>query len=348
MKNYLRSHLQKHKIYQSARQEFVGSSKEMILLDANENPFDWPYNRYPDPMQGQLKQSIARWKKVGTDQIYLGNGSDEIINQLVLAFCEPGEETILICPPTFGMYQVAAHLYQVSCESIPLTQDFQLDMTSITNALHSKMKLCFVATPNNPTANRFSESDLKHLASIFPGILVVDEAYAEFDPTDSATHWYTEFSNVVILQTFSKAQGMAGARLGMAFGPAPIIEGLQKVKAPYNINQLTLDAALHQIETQQGTIHSMVGTLTQERKRVTEALDLLPYVVEIFQSDANFFLMRLDDSNLRYRQLIERGIVVRDASKNIKCENCLRVSVGTPEENNQLIEAMTAMAGTKE
>lgn len=348
MKNYLRRHLQNHKIYQSARQEFVGNDREMILLDANENPFDWPYNRYPDPLQGQLKQSIAQWKKVETDQIFLGNGSDEIINQLILAFCEPREESILICPPTFGMYEVAADLYQVSSECIPLDQDFQLDITGITNALHSKMKLCFIATPNNPTANRFSITDLKHLATVFPGILVVDEAYAEFDPTDSAINWYNEFSNVVILQTFSKAQGMAGARLGMAFGPRPIIEGLQKVKAPYNINQLTLDAALHQIENQQEKIISMVEVMTQERKRVITALDLLPIVTKIFPSDANFFLMRVDDSNLRYRQLIEKGIVVRDASKNVNCENCLRVSVGTPEENNQLIEAMKAIAVIKE
>lgn len=347
MKNYLRQHLQNHSIYQSARQEFVGSDRDMILLDANENPYEWPYNRYPDPNQQKLKERIAGWKNVGIDQIYLGNGSDEIINQMVLAFCEPGEESILICPPTFGMYKVAADLYQVTCETVPLTRDFQLNRAALEKALHSKMKLCFVPTPNNPTGNRFLPDDLKYLASNFPGILVIDEAYAEFDPADSALNWYTEFSNVVILQTFSKAQGMAGARLGMAFGPLPIIEGLQKVKAPYNINQLTLDVAFHQIETQQEKIQSMVAAMIQERKRVVAAIQKLPYVAQVFPSDANFFLVRVDDSNHRYKQLIERGIVVRNAAKHLNCDQCLRISVGTPMENTRLIEAMTAMYTTK-
>lgn len=344
MKNYLRAHLQKHKVYQSARQEFVGGDREMILLDANENPYDWPYHRYPDPLQAKLKKCISKWKKVGVDQIYLGNGSDEIINQLLLAFCEPGEESILICPPTFGMYNVSADLYQVSCEKVPLTKNFQLDIAGIEKALHPKMKLCFIPTPNNPTANRFSQADLKHLASIFPGILVIDEAYAEFDPSDSAINWYSNFSNVVILQTFSKAQGMAGARLGMAFGPPPIIAGLLKVKAPYNINQLTLEAAEHQIETQQHRVRSMVNEMTQERNKMMTALNQLDYVLQVFPSDANFFLIRVDDSSLRYQQLIEKGIVVRNADKNMNCENCLRVSVGIPKENDLLIEAMNAMA----
>ena len=343
MKSYLRKHLQAYTVYQSARQEFSEQGKEMILLDANENPFDWPYNRYPDPMQTELKASISRWRGVAVDQIYLGNGSDEIINQLIQAFCEPGEDKILICPPTFGMYSVSANLFQIETLEVPLTSDFQLDLPAIQSQDLSQIKLCFVPNPNNPTGNRFSKEALQTLAKWIPGILVVDEAYAEFSPEASALSWCEAFPNVVVLQTFSKAQGMAGVRLGMGFGPESIIEGLLKVKAPYNINALTMAAVQEQVETQQDRVADMVSQLTAERKRVVAAVSEIPFVETVFPSDANFFMIRVDDSHLRYQQLLELGIVVRNASKNIKCENCLRITVGTEKENNQFIDALRTM-----
>ena len=340
MKTYLRKHLQKHTIYQSARQEFSKNWNDLILLDANENPFDLPYNRYPDPLQLKLRKAISTWRNVPPSQIYLGNGSDEIINQLVLGFCEPNEEKILICPPTFGMYKVAAELFQVPLYQVPLTSQFQLDVPAILQSIKPDMKLFFLPTPNNPTGNRFKTEDIQKIASAFPGIVVVDEAYAEFSPEASALSWQSEYPNIVVLQTFSKAQGMAGARLGMAFGSENIIDGLLKVKAPYNLNSLTLDAALDQVENQQRRVSEMVALLTKERKRVTNALESLPYVESIFPSDANFFMLRVDDSRLRYNQLIENNIVVRQASHYLGCENCLRISVGEPSENDKLLQVM--------
>ncbi|MBT7656740.1 MAG: histidinol-phosphate transaminase [Flavobacteriales bacterium] len=343
MKNYLRKHLQNHAIYQSARQEFTEGAKEMILLDANENPFDWPYNRYPDPMQQKLRSKICEWRQVKPDELYLANGSDEIINQLILAFCEPGEEEILICPPTFGMYKVAAQLYQVDLCEVPLTKTFQLDMPALEAAIKPHSKLCFIPTPNNPTGNRFATEDLQQLARLFPGILVIDEAYAEFSPEVSTLSWQAEYPNVLVLQTFSKAQGMAGARLGMAFGHKTIMEGLHKVKGPYNLNDLTLDAVCDQIENQQDRVKEMVVLMTRERERIVAAIEDLPYIKTIFPSDANFFMIRVDDSQLRYQQLLDHSIVVRNASKNILCDNCLRISIGTVSENNQLIKVLRTL-----
>ncbi|MGB1979170.1 MAG: histidinol-phosphate transaminase [Flavobacteriaceae bacterium] len=343
MKNYLRKHLQNHTVYQSARQEFAEDTKAMILLDANENPFKLTYNRYPDPMQQKLRSQICEWRQVKPTELYLGNGSDEIINQLVLAFCEPGEEEILICPPTFGMYKVAAQLYQVDVCEVPLTASFQLDMPAIEAAIKPHSKLCFIPTPNNPTGNRFATQDLQRLAQIFPGILVIDEAYVEFSPEESILSWRAMYPNLLVLQTFSKAQGMAAARLGMAFGHPNIIEGLHKVKAPYNLNDLTLEAAYEQIENQQDHVKQMVAIMTQERERIITAIQDLAFIKTIFPSDANFFMIRVDDSQLRYQQLLDHNIVVRNASKNILCDNCLRISIGTVTENNQLIKVLRTL-----
>lgn len=344
MKNYLRKHLQKHKVYQSARQEFDDISQELILLDANENPFDLPYSRYPDPMQKELCQAIAEWRNIPLSQVFLGNGSDEIINQLIVAFCEPQEDKILIFPPTFGMYKVASELYKIERVEVPLTEDFQLDMPAILQSISADMKMCFVPTPNNPTGNRFETKDLQLLAKEFPGILVIDEAYAEFSPEESALSWLADFPNVICLQTFSKAQGMAGARLGMAFGAETIIEGLLKVKAPYHLNLLTVAAAIHQVKHQQNMIRDMVQLLVDERERIISSIKDLSFIERIYPSDANFFMMRVDDASLRYQQLIQKNIVVRNASKNLNCENCLRVSIGTPDENTLFIKALNEMA----
>lgn len=344
MKNYLRKHLQSHNVYQSARQEFEGVSDELILLDANENPFDLPYSRYPDPMQKELSEAIAEWRNVPLSQLFLGNGSDEIINQLVFAFCEPQEDKILIFPPTFGMYKVATELHKVERVEVPLTVDFQLDIPTILKSISADMKICFVPTPNNPTGNRFSTQDLQLLAKEFPGIVVIDEAYAEFSPEESALSWLDDYSNVICLQTFSKAQGMAGARLGMAFGAETIIEGLLKVKAPYHLNVLTAEVALHQVKHKQDKIHEMVQLLVDERERMVTSMKELGFIKRIYPSDANFFMMRVDDASLRYQQLIQKNIVVRNASKNLNCENCLRISIGTPEENTLFIKALKEIA----
>ena len=343
MKSWLRTHLQSHKAYTSARSEFSASDRPMIYLDANENPYDWPYSRYPDPLQGDLKAAIGQWKKVPPSQLFLDNGSDAIIQLLIMGLCEPGEESILICPPTFGMYAVGAALLNIEVETVPLTPQFQLDVRAILDAVHPKMKLCFIPNPNNPSANWFSKTDLQTIAENFPGLLVIDEAYAEFSPDDSALSWALEYPNVMVLQTFSKAQGMAGARLGMGFTRETLINDLNTIKPPYNLNSLTIAAAMEQLQ-QQHRVQKQVEEMCAQREQLMKALTEMDWVHEVFPSAANFFLIRVDNSQQRYLQLLDHGIVVRNTSKKRYCENTLRITIGTPEENKQLIAAFKSLS----
>ena len=342
MKSWLRTHLQTHKAYTSARSEFGATDRPMIYLDANENPYDWPYSRYPDPLQGELKEAISKWKKVPSSKLFLDNGSDAIIQLLIMGLCEPGEESILIFPPTFGMYAVGAALLNVHVESVPLTPQFQLDIRAILDSLDPKMKLCFIPNPNNPSANWFSKTDLQTLAENFPGLLVIDEAYAEFSPDDSALSWAMEYPNVMVLQTFSKAQGMAGARLGMAFASETLINDLNTIKPPYNLNTLTIAAAMEQLQ-QQHRVQKQVEEMCSQRAQLMAAVTKIEWVHKVFPSVANFFLIRVDDSQKRYLQLLDLGIVVRNTSKKMHCENTLRITIGTPEENKQLLTAFKSL-----
>lgn len=342
-KKYIRTHLLSLTPYQSAREEFTADGREMILLDANENPFATEVNRYPDPLQLELKEQIAEWKGVGVDQLYLSNGSDEFISNVIMGCCEPGQDQIVIVPPTFGMYKVSARTYGISVVEVPLTDAFQLDVPAILKAVDASCKIIFIPTPNNPTANSFDLNAIKELLENFQGLVLVDEAYVEFSTNPSIIPWLEDYPNLMVSQTFSKAQGMAGARLGMAFAHSDFIRFFNRIKAPYNINTLTINAALNRLK-EQDKVGEQVQLLLDERRRLEEAFGSIPFIKRCFPSDANFILIRVDDSSLRYQQLIDCGIVVRNPSKNLNCENTLRISVGLPEENNRLIDALKSLS----
>ena len=339
---YFRKSLLKLKPYQSAREEYINDGRKMILLDANENPFETSVNRYPDPLQMELKSQIAIWRKVGLEQIYLSNGSDEFISQIVMGSCEPGIDHIVIVPPTFGMYKVAAATFGVGVKEIPLTSEFQLDVPSILTAINEESKLLFIPNPNNPTGNSFNSNDIKTLIENFKGLVVIDEAYVEFAKNSSILPLLNNYPNLIVCQTFSKAQGMAGTRLGMAFAHNKLISFLNRIKAPYNINSLTLNAVLRKLK-EQDEVKEQVANLLKERALLEAALKKVQWVEKCFPSDANFLLIRVDNSIHRYKQLIVAGIVVRNSSKSLGCENTLRISVGTPKENNILIEALQSL-----
>ena len=330
------------KPYASARSEFKLGEKEMILLDANENPYNNGMNRYPDPMQLKLKKRLAEVKNISADQIFLGNGSDDVLNQLMIVFCNPGKDKAIILPPTFGMYQVCASINGVETVSVPLTQDFDLDVEAINKSQSKATKLVFIANPNNPTGNCFAAEDIKAIIENFDGLVVVDEAYVEFAKDKSVVSWINDYPNLIVVQTFSKAQGLAGLRLGMAFAHPKIIDLMNKVKAPYNINVLTQKEIQTRLE-EQGLIQQQVHQIVLEKEQLLLEFNSISFIEKVFPSDANFFLVKMDDSTKRYNELIERGIVVRDSSKNPNCENTLRITVGTPDENNALIIALRSM-----
>lgn len=334
--------IQAMQAYRSARSEFVASDREMILLDANENPFETGLNRYPDPMQTELKERLAKVKAVAPSHIFLGNGSDELINLLMVAFCEPKEDEILLVPPTFGMYQVSANLNGVACVEVPLISGFQLNVSEILARATDRTKMIFIPTPNNPTGNRFPMKDIKAIVAGFPGLVVVDEAYAEFSPGETAIDWLADYHNVVVLQTFSKAQGLAGARVGMAFAHPDIIGVLNKIKAPYNLNVLSQQAVFDRLDNADAVANE-VQLMLKEKEVLVSKIQQLRLVKEIFPSDANFILIRVDDSQLRYKQLIDKGIVVRNPSNQYACENTLRISIGTAAQNKALIAAFKTM-----
>lgn len=341
--NLLRENIRRLRPYSSARSEFKGAAR--IFLDANENPFDNGLNRYPDPLQRELKARIAALRGVQPQQVFLGNGSDEAIDLLVRMFCEPGHDHILTMPPTYGMYQVCADICGVDVVSVPLTVDFQPDVDAVLAKANERSKLLYVCSPNNPTGNAFDTPVLEQLLRGFPGLVVVDEAYGDFSAKPGALPLISQYDNLVVLQTFSKAWGMAGIRLGMAFAQAPIIEWLNKVKPPYNINQLTQQAALQALQTPERWAEQ-VQILLAEREKLTGALVSLPFVEQVFPSDANFILTKVNEPNALYRHLVSAGIIVRNRSGVILCEGCLRITVGTPEENRQLLDALHQYAAT--
>ena len=330
------------KPYASARSEFKLGEKQMILLDANENPFDNGMNRYPDPMQLKLKKRLAEAKHLAIDQIFLGNGSDDVLNQLMIAFCAPGKDKAVLLPPTFGMYQVCANINGIQTIEVPLTDDFHLDIKAISEVQSKATKIIFIANPNNPTGNCFALEDIRKIVEEFDGLVVVDEAYVEFATDKSVISWINDYHNLIVVQTFSKAQGLAGLRLGMAFAHSAIIDLMNKVKAPYNINSLTQKEILKRLE-EQGLIQQQVHRIKLEKEQLMLEFESISFIEKVFPSDANFFLLRMDDSTQRYNELIDRGIVVRDSSKNLNCANTLRITVGTPDENNALIIALRSM-----
>ena len=330
--------------YSSARDEFHGQAA--IFLDANENSLgstlEQPLNRYPDPRQSALKERISRIKNIGTEGIFLGNGSDEAIDLLIRAFCEPGREHILIMPPTYGMYRVCAEINNVAVEEVPLQPDFQMAVQHVLQQLGPSTRLVFICSPNNPSGNLLSRRDVQTILDQTRGLVVVDEAYIDFCAQDSLMPLLKDYPNLVILQTLSKAWGLAALRLGMAFADPFIIEILNKIKPPYNINGMTQKLALqalHQSDRQQ----DMLTRLIAQRRRLEEELKNIPTVETIYPSAANFLLVRFNQSENVFRQLKEAGIIVRDRSKALHCHNCLRITVGTETENQILIDTLKNM-----
>ncbi|PTN10220.1 histidinol-phosphate transaminase [Mangrovibacterium marinum] len=333
----LRENVKNLKPYSSARDEFSGEA--MVFLDANENPYNAPYNRYPDPLQRQLKEKISGIKGCAPDKIFLGNGSDEPIDLLFRAFCEPGKDNIVSIDPTYGMYQVAADINNIEVRKIKLKEDYSFSADELLGQADENSKLAFVCSPNNPTANLMDQGEMLKLIQNFKGLVVVDEAYIDFAPGASLLPELDRYPNLVILQTFSKAWGMAGIRLGMAFASPDIIKIFNKIKYPYNINILTQQKALELIE-QETEKNAWVETLLAERTKLSEQLKAFPFVVKIYPSDANFLLVKLHDARGIYDYLVENGVIVRDRSKVILCDDSLRITVGSPEENEILIEKL--------
>jgi histidinol-phosphate aminotransferase len=341
LNNLLRENIKDLVPYSSARDEFTGEAK--VFLDANENSLGSPltkwYNRYPDPHQTKLKDAISRVKSVPTEQTFLGNGSDECIDILYRCFCNPRKDNIIICPPTYGMYEVSANINDIEIRKAPLLDNFQLNLAHIETLVDENTKLIWVCSPNNPTGNSMYREDVETVLNNFNGLVIVDEAYVNFSRHKSFIQDLAEYPNLVVLQTFSKAWGMAGLRLGMAFASPEIIEVLSRVKAPYNINQVTQDLAIKALE-EFGQVNDMITELVQMREALKGVFEKLPLVEKIYDSDANFLLMKVKDAKAAYEYLLTKGIVVRDRSNVQLCENCLRITVGTEKENTILVDAL--------
>lgn len=335
----IRDNIKRMKPYSSARGEFQGEAS--VFLDANENPFNNPYNRYPDPLQRKLKQQISLLKGVPEGSIFLGNGSDEPIDLLIRAFCEPGLDTMVTLDPTYGMYEVAANTNNVECRKVLLNEEFQMDLPAVKAAVTPQTKLIFLCSPNNPTGNLLRKEQMLSLAEWFHGIVVVDEAYIDFAPGHSLLTELANYPNLVVLQTFSKAWGLAGIRLGMAFASESIIAILNKIKYPYNVNVLTQKVALEMLGSVQQH-DQWVDELLTGRDMLSNQLRTLPYVRKVFPSDANFLLLRVDDPLSVYRYLMQNGIIVRNRHSVSLCAGCLRITIGSPSENDALLSAMRA------
>lgn len=329
--------------YASARAEFRGHAT--VFLDANENSFGSPagdaasgYNRYPDPMQWKLKEKISRIKGVPPQNIFAGNGSDEAIDLLFRAFCRPCVDNVLLLPPTYGMYEVAAKINDVETRTVQLLPDFQLNMEGIADAIDENTKLIFICSPNNPTGNAIAADDIEVLLHNFSGIVVVDEAYINYSRQKTTINMLTEFPNLVVLQTLSKAWGMAALRIGLAFASEEIIAVFNKIKPPYNVNAASLQLALEALE-QVTRVNDWIKQTVSERGKLAEQLARFTFVEKVYPSDANFLLVKVADARKLYTFLTGKGIVVRDRSAMPGCEGCLRITVGKPEENNALVEA---------
>ena len=339
LQNLVRVNVQKLQPYSSARDEYKASGTEMIFLDANENPFENGVNRYPDPQQRDLKSALAKLKNVNQEQILLGNGSDEVLDLIFRAFCEPGVDNVITLPPTYGMYKVLAEINNIENLEVLLTEEFQLDVKSILKSVDEQTKLLFICSPNNPTGNAFDARNIKALLENFNGIVVIDEAYIDFSSYETWIGFLDLYPNLIVTQTLSKAYGMAGIRLGVCYASAAIISVLNKIKPPYNVNELTQQKALERVLAVD-EVFDEVESILEERNRLMIALQEIEFIKEIFPTDANFILVKVDDANERYQELIEKGIVIRNRTTQPLCENTLRFTIGTSVENKKLIEAL--------
>jgi histidinol-phosphate aminotransferase len=327
--------------YSCARNEFTGEAS--VFLDANENPYNQPFNRYPDPLQVQLKEKIAALKGVRPTQMMLGVGSDEPIDLIFRIFCEPAQDNVVAINPTYGMYGVCADINNVAYKQVNLNADYSLDGEKVLKACDKHTKVIFLCSPNNPTGNSLQRAEIEKIVTGFNGIVVIDEAYIDFSKEPSWLTSLDQYPNIIVLQTFSKAWGMAALRCGMAFASEEIIAFFNKVKYPYNVNLLTQEAVYKQVENAEQK-NEWVKALLLERKKLIEALENLSVVKNIYPTDANFVLVQVTDANGIYKQLVEKGIIVRNRNTVTLCEGCLRITVGTPSENKQLLTALQQLA----
>ncbi|MCF8714185.1 histidinol-phosphate transaminase [Joostella atrarenae] len=337
--NLVRENVKKLKPYSSARDEFKDFDKEMVFLDANENPFNNGVNRYPDPQQRSLKDVLAQQKQIKTSQVLLGNGSDEVLDLIFRAFCEPKKDNIITLPPTYGMYKVLAETNDIENREVLLTEDFEPNVEAIIKEADSNSKLLFICSPNNPTGNIFNIKKVAQLLQNFSGIVVIDEAYIDFSEAPSWVSKLSEYPNLIITQTLSKAYGMAGIRLGICYASEEIISVINKIKPPYNVNELTQKRALDRVLDVE-SVKNEINSILSERSVLYKALLEVNFVDNIYPSDSNFVLAKVDNADLRYQQLLEKGVVIRNRSSQPLCENTLRFTIGTPSENKQLIEVL--------
>lgn len=335
LNDLVRANVKAMKPYSSARDEFKGEAD--VFLDANENPFHSPYNRYPDPLQWKVKEKLARIKKVRPQQIFIGNGSDEAIDLLVRAFCEPHRDEILITEPTYGMYAVCADVNAVAINKVLLTPNYDLDLDATLNAISPNTRIVFLCSPNNPSAALLNRERIADVIKTFKGLVVVDEAYIDFCESPSWIEQLDQYPNLVVLQTFSKAWGLAALRCGMAYASSEIISVLNKIKYPYNINIQTQELVLQALRNEEQK-DAWVREILSERQALVEKLQQLTIVKKVFPSDANFVLVRVSSAQTVYQYLMQNGIIVRDRSRVTLCEDCLRITIGTRIENETLIE----------
>jgi histidinol-phosphate aminotransferase len=341
LNSLIRENIKKLKPYSSARSEYSGQAS--VFLDANENSFGSPltkwYNRYPDPLQWDVKRKLSTIKNVAADKMLLGNGSDECIDLLIRAFCNPGLDNIIICPPTYGMYEVYANINGVVIKEVPLHASYQLNLEGLEVAIDARTKLIFLCSPNNPTGNSLEREDIEIVLNNFDGIVVVDEAYINYSRQRSFLAELTDYPNLVVMQTFSKAWGLAALRLGMAFASEEIISVLNKIKPPYNINAATQELALKALDHLED-VNAMIKETVNERETLLKELIQLPLIQKVYPSDANFLLVKMEGATNVYNYLKDQGIIVRNRSNITLCEDSLRITVGTPDQNQLLIEAL--------
>lgn len=330
------------KPYSSARDEFKDFEQEMVFLDANENPFENGVNRYPDPQQRSLKKVLAEQKNVSPANILLGNGSDEVLDLIFRAFCEPKADNVITLPPTYGMYGVLAETNDVENREVLLLKNFQPDVNQVLKAIDSRSKILFICSPNNPSANAFDADKIEKLIVQFPGLVVIDEAYIDFSEQESWLTRLSGFPNLIVTQTLSKAYGMAGIRLGICYASAEIIAILNKIKPPYNVNELTQKRALERVLDVAG-VQQEVRRILEGRNVLLKALKNIRFIEKIYPTDANFVLIKVDDATKRYDQLLEKGIVTRNRSSQPLCKNTLRITIGTSSENKKLITALNQL-----
>lgn len=334
----IRENIKKLSPYSSARDEFEQFTRPMIYLDANENPFSNGMNRYPDPQQKDLKAAIADKKDIYIENILLGNGSDEVLDLIFRAFCEPNQDNIITLPPTYGMYGVLASINAIENREVLLNEEFQPNVDAILDAVDANTKIIFLCSPNNPTGNSFSDESIIRILNNFKGLVVLDEAYIDFSANKSWLNELNDFPNLIITQTLSKAYAMAGLRIGILYASKPIIAVLNKIKPPYNVNILSQEAAEKKLL--QSTLKAQVRKILVEKEKLVSALKATKFIVKVFPSDANFILVKVDEATYRYQQFLENGVVVRNRSNQPLCENCLRITVGNKEENERLMEVL--------